>query len=75
MSDWVRAGAQLLRPLYDVMRREVLQGRKINTDDSPVPCKSREPARRARAAVGVRGDGSMSIRCLTSRPTENRTGR
>lgn len=75
MSDWVRAGAQLLRPLYDVMRREVLQGRKINTDDSPVPVQ--EPGtsktRQGRLWVYV-GDGEHEHTVFDFTPNRKRDG-
>lgn len=34
--DWVLACAELLRPLYDLMVREVLASRVLHTDDTPV---------------------------------------
>jgi transposase len=36
LCDWLGACADLLRPLYDVMARLVLQSRVIHTDDTPV---------------------------------------
>jgi transposase len=36
LCDWLRACAELLRPLYDLMVRVVLQSRVIHTDDTPV---------------------------------------
>jgi transposase len=36
LCDWLRACADLLRPLYDLMVRAVLQSRVIHTDDTPV---------------------------------------
>jgi transposase len=36
LSDWLGACAGLLRPLYDLMVRVVLQSRVIHTDDTPV---------------------------------------
>lgn len=37
MCDWVAAAADLLRPLYDVMKDSVLESKKIHTDDTSVP--------------------------------------
>jgi hypothetical protein len=37
LSRWALATAELLRPLYDLMIREVLQSRVIHTDDTPMP--------------------------------------
>jgi transposase len=36
LCDWLGACADLLRPLYDLMVRRVLQSRVIHTDDTPV---------------------------------------
>ena len=36
LCDWLGACADLLRPLYDLMVRVVLQSRVIHTDDTPV---------------------------------------
>jgi transposase len=37
LSRWALETAELLRPLYDGMVREVLQSRVIHTDDTPMP--------------------------------------
>lgn len=37
LSRWALATAELVRPLYDVMVRDVLQSRVIHTDDTPMP--------------------------------------
>jgi hypothetical protein len=34
---WMRACGELLAPLWELMKSEVLQSRVINTDDTPVP--------------------------------------
>jgi len=36
LCDWVRAAAELLRPLYDLQRKRVLQSSVMWTDDTPV---------------------------------------
>jgi len=36
MCDWMRQSAQALKPLYDLMVREVLASKVIHTDDTPV---------------------------------------
>lgn len=41
MCDWVRDCADLLKPLVKRMREHILAGPKINTDDTPVPVKSK----------------------------------
>jgi len=42
MCDWVRDCADLLRPLVKRMREHILAAPKINTDDTPVPVKSKK---------------------------------
>jgi len=36
MCDWAASTADLLTPLYDLMAKEILQSKVINTDDTPV---------------------------------------
>ena len=36
MCDWVASTAELLTPLYDLMAKEILQSKVINSDDTPV---------------------------------------
>jgi transposase len=36
MCDWMRQSAEALKPLYDLMVREVLTSKVIHTDDTPV---------------------------------------
>ena len=42
MCDWVRKCADLLEPLVDRMHEKILESPKINTDDTPIPVKSRK---------------------------------
>jgi len=37
MCDWMKAAADLLRPLYDTMLSEVLASKVVHTDDTKVP--------------------------------------
>lgn len=41
MCDWAAQGADALRPLYDLMGREVKFSRVIHTDDTPVKVQDR----------------------------------
>jgi transposase len=41
MCGWVEQSADLLKPLVDRMHDKILQSPKINTDDTPVPVKSK----------------------------------
>ena len=42
MCDWMAQCAQVLRPLYNIMVREMLASRIIHTDDTPVDVLDRE---------------------------------
>jgi transposase len=37
MADWMRACADLARPLYARMKQRVLGSQAVQTDDTPVP--------------------------------------
>jgi len=37
LADWMAASAELLKPLYQLMRAEVLLGRVVQTDETRVP--------------------------------------
>jgi transposase len=43
MCDWMKASADLLTPLYDLMVSLVLASRSLHTDDTKVPCQ--DPAK------------------------------
>ena len=42
MCDWMRQSAEALEPLHDLMVREVLAGKVIHTDDTPVDVLDRK---------------------------------
>ena len=55
--DWMRAGAQLLLPLYESMKKEVLCSKVVQTDDTPVPVRDRYLAKTRPGRLWVyRGD-------------------
>ncbi|MFZ0964571.1 MAG: IS66 family transposase [Bryobacteraceae bacterium] len=37
MCDWMRAGADRVSPLYELMKQQVLGSKALQTDDTPVP--------------------------------------
>lgn len=39
MCDWMKASAELLTPLYELMVSLVLSSRSVHTDDTKVPCQ------------------------------------
>jgi transposase len=42
MCDWVGKSADLLEPLVKRLREKILESPRINTDDTPIPVKSRK---------------------------------
>jgi transposase len=42
MCDWMKASADLLTPLYELMVLQVLDSRSVHTDDTRVPCQDPE---------------------------------
>lgn len=75
MCDWVRECAALAAPLCDAMTQEILKGRVINTDDTPVPVqdRSRNSTRQARLWVYV-GDRTHPYTVYDYTPTHCRDG-
>ena len=75
MSDWVRDCAKLLQPLYELMRKSVLQGKKLNTDDTPVPVQEpgRNKTRQGRLWVYV-GDHEHEYTVFDYTPNRKRAG-
>jgi transposase len=58
LCDWLRRSAEVLTPLCQLMIRQVLQSRVIQTDDTPVPVQddSRDHTRQGRVWL-YHGDG------------------
>ena len=74
LCDWMAACAQLLRPLYDLMVRVVLQSRALHTDDTTVKMQepggcagSWPPGRRRRRSQAGREAGTGSERRSAAR--------
>jgi transposase len=76
MCDWMRGSADLVSPLYELMKQRVLGSKAVQTDDTPVPVL--DPAfprtRTGRIWTDV-GGTSIRTRCTTTRPTGAGTGR
>ncbi|GHM51971.1 hypothetical protein ECZU51_06410 [Escherichia coli] len=54
LGRWTGAVAELLEPLYDVLRQYVLMPGKVHADDIPVPVQSRAAVNPDSPAVGLR---------------------
>jgi transposase len=59
LCGWVKGAAELLSPVVERMKREVLQSKKIHTDDTPVPVldENLEKTRTGRVWVYVGDEG------------------
>jgi transposase len=75
MCDWMRDSAAALKPLYDLMVREVLASKVIHTDDTPVDVLDRNlpETRIGRFWVYV-GDGDHPHDVFTYTATRSRDG-
>ena len=75
MCGWMGASAKLLSPLYDLMKREVLESTAIHTDDTPVPVldKDLDTTRKGRLWAYL-GDGLHPYTVYDYTPTRKRDG-
>ena len=75
LSDWVGRCADLLKPIYDAMREDVLASRIIQTDDTPVPVreKGRTDTKKGRLWVYV-GDRDHENIVFDYTPDRKRDG-
>lgn len=62
---WTGAVAELLEPLYDVLRQYVLMPGKVHADDIPVPLQ--EPGSSKTRTGTERKPCSVSVNCMPSR--------
>lgn len=73
--DWMRSSADLLEPLYDMMKTRVLRSKAIHTDDTPVPVldKDRDKTRKGRMWVYI-GDFANPYTVFDYTPSRKRDG-
>ena len=76
MCDWVRDGAELLHPIVQAVREEVLASYKINTDDTPVPVlvKGRHQTRNGYLWVYIAPGGNVVFDYTPSRSRDGPAG-
>jgi len=75
MCGWMRACAQLLRPLYDLMTKDVLKSAVIHTDDTTVPVLDRTFPRTKTARFWVYvGDADHPFCVYDYTPSRSRDG-
>jgi transposase len=75
MADWMRACADLVSPLYELMKQQVLGSKAIQTDDTPVPVLDPDlpHTRRGRIWTYV-GDGKHPYTVYDYTPNRSRDG-
>jgi transposase len=56
LADQVGGCAQLLKPLYELIRAYVFSAGRVHGDDTPVPVLARHQTRQGRLCVYVRDD-------------------
>jgi transposase len=75
MADWMRACADLVSPLYELMKQRVLGSKAIQTDDTPVPVLDPDlPHTRTGRIWTYVGDGEHPYTVYDYTPTRSRDG-
>ena len=75
MADWMRACADLVNPLYELMKQRVLDSKAIQTDDTPVPVLDAElPRTRTGRIWTYVGDEWHPYTVYDYTPTRSRDG-
>jgi transposase len=75
MADWMRACADLVSPLYELMKQQVLGSKAIQTDDTPVPVLDPDlPHTRTGRIWTYVGDGEHPYTVYDYTPNRSRDG-
>jgi transposase len=75
MADWMRACADLVSPLYALMKQQVWGSKAIQTDDTPVPVLDPDlPHTRTGRIWTYVGDGEHPYTVYDYTPTRSRDG-
>jgi hypothetical protein len=75
MCDWMRAGADLVSPLYALMKQQVLDSKAVQTDDTPVPVLDPDlPRTRTGRIWTYVGDDEHPYTVYDYTPTRSRDG-
>jgi transposase len=75
MCDWMRACADLARPLYELMKQGVLGSKAVQTDDTPVPVLDPAlPRTRTGRIWTYVGDGGHPYTVYDYTPNRSRDG-
>ncbi len=71
LCDWVARMADLLAPLYEALKAQLLQGHLIQSDDTPVPYQSPELKKRTASMLLISTSWSRAI--SIARSSQRRT--
>jgi len=75
MCDWMRAGAELVSPLYELMKQRALGSKALQTDDTPVPVLDPKlPRTRTGRIWTYVGDDQHPYTVYDYTPTRSRDG-
>ena len=75
MCDWMRAGADLVSPLYELMKQRVLESKALQTDDTPVPVLDPALPRTRQGRIWTYlGDNQHPYTVYDYTPTRSRDG-
>lgn len=75
MCDWMRRCAELVRPVFDLMKERVLSSKVLQTDDTPVPVLDPElPRTRTGRIWTYVGDGQHPYIVYDYTPNRSRDG-
>ena len=75
MCDWMRQCAELVSPLFELMKQEVLKSKVMQTDDTPVPVLDPElPRTRTGRIWTYVGDDQHPYTVYDYTPTRSRDG-
>jgi transposase len=75
MCDWMRACAELVSPLYELMKQRVLGSKAVQTDDTPVPVLDPDlPRTRTGRIWTYVGDDEHPYTVYDYTPTRSRDG-
>jgi len=75
MCDWMAQCATLLNPLYELMKRRVLESPVVHTDDTPVPVQDRSKTRTRQGRIWTYiGDYAHPYTVFDYTPTHCREG-
>ena len=76
MCDWMRGCADLVIPLYELMKERVLDSKAVQTDDTPVPVLDPDlPRTRTGESGPMLGMTSIRTRCTTTHQPAAAMGR